>query len=682
MKATETNLIRFLQQQDTQFIIPVYQRNYDWTRSQCEQLLDDILQVGSNKHLSSHFIGSIVYIHDDVYSTATPRLLTVIDGQQRLTTITLIWIVLYREAKAHNNDKLLNEIYKKYLVNEFLEDDEKLKLRPTVNNDKALKYLLRDDEAEEFHEYSRLIENFIYFKSRINAGNFEVVMNGIAKLMFVEISLEREKDDPQRIFESLNSTGLDLSQADLIRNYILMGLEYSHQNKIYEKYWYHIEILATEDETNRSKVSDFIRDFLTLKFREIPNKNKVYQEFKSRFQFDDFESLETVMGELKKFVQYYNKLINPDKENDREIREQVRLINKLEINVSYPFILEVYDDYANNLIEKKILIKTLELIQSFVWRRFIVGLPTNALNKIFMRLYEDVDSADYLTSIYKSLLRKKSSQRFPNDDETIRDLKFKDVYGIQAKNKTYFLERLENYDNREPVQIEDNPDITIEHIFPRNPDPQWKIDLGEEEYNEIKENYLNTIGNLTLSGNNGVLGNKPFIEKRDLPDKGYGDSRLFLNKHLSSLQKWDIEEINKRFEIIVERFKKIWQYPEVTIDENGKYEEINVFEEEDPTGKTIDYIIFFDQKAEVASYNELYHKVISFLFETQPETFFTTDLGNKLKLSKSGEMHRNPLKITETYYIEANLSARDILKRIQHALSTFKLFDDLYIKFK
>ncbi|TVL98858.1 MAG: hypothetical protein CV087_20245, partial [Candidatus Brocadia sp. WS118] len=472
MKATETSLIRFLQQQDTQFIIPVYQRNYDWSHSHCKQLLDDILQVGHSDKILSHFIGSIVYIHDDVYSTANPNLLTIIDGQQRLTTITLLWIAIYKIAKELKNEKLLNEIYKKYLVNEFLEDDEKLKLRPTVNNDKALRYLLRNDEYNDYNEFSRLIENFNYFRSRVTSENISVVIQGLSKLMFVEISLERGKDDPQRIFESLNSTGLELSQADLIRNYILMGLKYSHQNKIYENYWRHIETLATENEINKSRVSDFLRDYLTLKFREIPNKNKVYQEFKRRYRFDDFETLETVLADIKKYAYCYNKLINPENEDNKEIRAQIKLINKLEINVSYPFILEVYNDYQNKSIDKETMVSVLEIIQSFVWRRFIIGLPPNALNKIFMRLYEDINPSNYLTSIYSSLLRKKSSYRFPTDEEVIRELKFKDVYGIQSKNRTYFLERLENFDNTEPVLIEDNHDITIEHIFPRNPDPQ------------------------------------------------------------------------------------------------------------------------------------------------------------------------------------------------------------------
>jgi hypothetical protein len=219
---------------------------------------------------------------------------------------------------------------------------------------------------------------------------------------------------------------------------------------------------------------------------------------------------------IKTLVKHYNKLINPKKETDKEIRLQLEYINRLEINVAYPFLMKVYDDYTNSLIDKSTFIKVLDLIQTFTWRRFIVGLPTNALNKIFMSLYDKVEPSNYLYSIQKSLLQRTGVQRFPKNAEVIDALKVKDVYNIKSKNRTYLLERLENFENKEPVIIDGNTDITIEHIFPQNPDPKWKIELGTDDYNYIKENYLNSIGNLTLSGNNGKLGNKSFIDKRDL----------------------------------------------------------------------------------------------------------------------------------------------------------------------
>lgn len=683
MKANETKVEDFLSSNKTQFVIPVYQRNYDWSMSQCKQLLDDILEVGTNDIMNAHFIGSIVYVHDDVYTSSRIKELTIIDGQQRLTTLTLIYLTLYRLAIEIEDKGLEAEISETYLTNKFAPEEEKLKLRPTENNDKAIKYLLRSDKDEEFSDFSKVIDNFNYFKSRITEENLEFVLKGLAKLMFVEISLDREKDDPQRIFESLNSTGLELSQADLIRNYILMGLYHKEQNKIYNNYWEIIEKLAKDETLNTSRVSDFIRDYLTLVNNKIPNKNKVYLEFKAKFPTTDLHELEANLSPIKSLAKFYNKLLNPKNELDKEIRLQLEYIDRLEINVAYPFLMKVYEDYSENIIDKETFIGVLDFIQSFVWRRFIVGLPTNALNKIFMTLYEKVDKSDYLLSLQRWLLKRVGSQRFPRDKEVIENLKLKDVYNIKFKNRTYLLERLENFENKEPVIIENNSDITIEHIFPQNPDPKWKIDLGADEYNLIKETYLNTIANLTLSGNNGKLGNKPFIFKRDLENSGFKDSRLWLNKYLSTAQKWDKIEIEKRFEILAERFLKIWKIPGVELEEREENDEVNIFEAEDPRHKKLEYAIFFDQKIEVTQVSKLYLEVFKQLFDLQAETFFTTDLAEKITLTKNPKegSPRQPLSINDTYFIEGNIDNVGKFEKIKYALTVFDFEDELAIKY-
>jgi uncharacterized protein with ParB-like and HNH nuclease domain len=683
MKANETKVEDFLSSNKTQFVIPVYQRNYDWSTSQCKQLLDDILEVGTSKRTNAHFIGSVVYVHDDVYTSSRIKELTVIDGQQRLTTLTLIYLTLYRLAIEMNDKGLEAEISETYLTNKFAPEEEKLKLRPTENNDKAIKYLLRSDSNEEFNDFSKVIDNFNYFKSRITAENIEYVLKGLSKLMFVEISLDREKDDPQRIFESLNSTGLELSQADLIRNYILMGLNRKSQNKIYNNYWEIIEKLAKDESLNTSKVSDFIRDYLTLVNNKIPNKNKVYLEFKAKFPTSDLEELENNLLPIKSLVKYYNKLLNPKNESDREIRTQLEYINRLEVNVAFPFLMKVYEDYSENIIDKQTFIKVLDFIQSFAWRRFILGLPTNALNKIFMTLYEKIDKDNYLISLQKWLLKRPGSQRFPKNNELIESLKLKDVYNVKSKNRTYLLERLENFENKEPVKIEGNTDITIEHIFPQNPDPKWKVDLGTDEYNFIKETYLNTIGNLTLSGNNGKLGNKNFSYKRDLENAGYKDSRLWLNKYLSIAEKWDKAEIERRFDLLAERFLKIWEYPAIDLDDRDENNEVNIFEAEDPKHKKLEYAIFYDQKIEVTQVAKLYVEVFKQLFDLQPETFFTTDLAEKITLTKNPKEGnpRQAVQINDTYFIEGNIDNIGKFEKIKHALTIFDSEDELTIKY-
>lgn len=683
MKASESKVDDFLSSNKTQFVIPVYQRNYDWSIGQCKLLLDNTLEVGANKKMNAHFIGSIVYVHDDVYTASRLKELTIIDGQQRVTTLTLIYLVLHRLAKELKDEKLVNEISETYLINKFAPEEEKLKLRPTDNNDKALKYLLRGDLNEEYTAFSKLIDNFNYFKGRITEENYKLVLTGLSKLMFVEISLDRERDDPQRIFESLNSTGLELSQADLIRNYILMGLKRKDQNKIYQNYWEVIENLAKDEMLNVSRVSDFIRDYLTVENKNIPNKSKVYVEFKSKYPTSTLEDLESKLAGIKSFGRHYNKLVNPKNEPDKEIRLHLEFINRLEINVAYPLLMKVYDDYSNSVIDRATFLKVLDTIQSFTWRRFIVGLPTNALNKIFMNLYDKVERANYLYSIQKTLLQRSGVQRFPKNEETIDALKVKDVYNIKAKNRTYLFERLENYENREPVMIDGNTDITIEHIFPQNPDAKWKTELGNDEYTFIKENYLNIIGNLTLSGNNGKLGNKSFLEKRDRENVGYKDSRLWLNKYLSIAEKWDKAEIERRFGLIAERFLKIWVFPNITFAEDTGNSEVNIFEAEEPKFKKLEYAIFLDQKLEIREVTKLYIEVFKQLFVLQPEAFFTSEIGPRIGLTKNPVEGnpRQPIAINDTYFIEGNLDNIGKFDRIKHALTLLNLEDELTIKY-
>lgn len=679
MKANETKITQFLEQNKTQFIIPVYQRNYDWSIPQCQLLLNDILEVGKNDNINAHFIGSIVFIHDNLYTSTTIKELTIIDGQQRLTTLTLIYLTIYQLAKKIHRDDLENEIINTYIINQYVkEEKQKIKLQLTENNDRALRYLIRGDNQEEFTIYSKIIDNFNYFKKVISEYNYETILTGLEKLIFVEISLERGKDDPQRIFESLNSTGLDLSQADLIRNYILMDLKSEEQQRIYQDYWLIIENLARDEITNVSKVSDFIRDYLTLTHKNIPNKSKVYEEFKKKYSSKT--NLEEVLLNIKNLAKYYYKLINPNREIDSDIRKELEYINRMEINVAYPFLMKVYSDYDSQIIDRKTFIEILILIQSFVWRRFIIALSTNGLNKIFMSLYEKIDHNYYLLSLQKALIQKKGTQRFPQNQEVLDALKFKDMYNIKSKNRLYLLERLENYQNFEPVIIDSK--ITVEHIFPQNPDSQWLKKLGKEEYNEIKNNYLHTLANLTLSGVNAQLKNKYFLEKRDLPDYGYKKSSLSLNKYLAELDKWDRNEIEKRFNWLAKIFLEIWYYPDVKISENEQ-EEMNIFEADEPKGKKLEYAIFCDQKIEVKEITKLYTEIFTRLFNLKIEIFFHTELGEKILLKDEENKHllRQPFPVSNNFYIETNIDSNNKFEKIKYALTLFDLEEELMIKY-
>lgn len=678
MEAKLVSFSKFLKQTDTRFIIPVYQRNYDWTETQCRQLFEDIIKVGSNDKMISHFIGSIVFIQDSVYSSGGITELTIIDGQQRLTTLSLLLLALSQKIKESGDDKTAHKILKDFIINEDF-DQEKLKLRPIKKDDLALKFIIENDIHSSFNDYSRIIENFNYFKNKINNTNIDILRTGIEKLVFVEVSLERGKDDPQRIFESLNSTGLDLSQADLIRNYVLMDLSADKQSKIYEKYWLPIEQFTTDSNSKQPKLSEFIRDYLSFKFREIPNKNKVFEQFKLRYDLTTSDN-ETILADLKIYAKYYDRLINPENESIKSVADRIKQINKLEINVSYPFLLEVYHDFSSQIIDLQTFINVLDLIQSFVWRRFICNLPTNALNKIFVRLYQEIDKMAYLKSLEISLVKKRGQQRFPKDDEVEAELKIKDFYNIQSKNRRYFLEQLENYDNQEPVMIEGNNDITIEHILPQNPSTDWYKNSSKTEIERLKDKYLHTIANLTLSGNNSELSNKTFLNKRDA-DKGYKNSRLFLNKYLANIDDWNEQTILERLKIITERTLKIWYYPDIQIDDEE--DEMNIFEIEDATRKNIDYVIFSNQKlTNITYYTELLQKVATDLFELEPNLFFSTKLTDKLKLTQDKTLLGSPIPISSSYFIEGHGNANAILKRLRTILEAFEMEDELTIKFK
>ena len=681
MKANELQINNFLQTPTVQFVIPVYQRNYDWTPHQCADLLNDIISVEQNNR-GTHFIGSIVFIHEGTYSTSEVKELVIIDGQQRLTTINILYVALYRFAKEKNMSQQAEMLYNMFLTNQYVQhESSKLKLKQTDNNAIAFKAILNGTE-NELEKYSNVKENYSYFKTQITEENLTTILNGLKRLIFVEISLERDKDDPQRIFESLNSTGLDLSQSDLIRNFILMDLEPKEQNKIYDQIWNPIEENARDLVRQKSMVSDYIRDYLTLKTKRIPNKGKVYEEFKKLYINKKDDSFQQELETIKALSVHYRKFINPQVITDTILRRELEYISRLEINVAFPFLLQVFEDCENSIIDQPTLIKILKLIQSFTWRRFIVGLPTNALNKIFMTLYSEIDHEDYFETLCVALLKKKGSGKFPNDQELRSSLLDKDLYNTQSKNRSYFFELLENHNNREYVNTT-NELITIEHIFPRNPDDKWLNDLSTDEYNTFKEFKLNTIANLTLSGNNGALSNLAFINKRDMntngKEQGYAYSRLWLNDYLKKQDCWNIEKYNERFEIIYDRFLQIWQLPNVTLPLIEADSEQNIFDAEPPINKKLEYFIFEDTKVEESAVAQMYFYVLRALYEKNTELLLENS--QIIKATKNQSDFRAPQELINGYFIEANIDSNTKFSHLKKMLSVFELEDELIIKY-
>ena len=681
MKANELQINNFLQAPNVQFVIPVYQRNYDWKNVECRELLNDIISVETEDR-GTHFIGSIVFVHEGTYSTSEVKELVIIDGQQRLTTINILYVALYRFAKESNRTQDSERLYNMFLTNQYVQNESsKLKLKQTDVNFFAFKSIMLGTE-KEYTTYSNVTENYNFFRSCLNEENFETILKGLNRLIFVEISLERDKDDPQRIFESLNSTGLDLSQSDLIRNFILMDLPPKDQNRIYDTIWNPIEENARDIVKQNSLVSDFIRDYLTLRNKKIPNKNKVYAEFKSLYPDKKDDGYNQELENIKSLSIHYKKLINPSIVSDTSIRRELEYINRLEINVAYPFLLQVFEDAENGIIDKDDLIKILKLIQSYAWRRFIVGLPTNALNKIFMSLYAEVDTEEYYESIAKVLLKKKGSAKFPTNEDLKTALKDKDLYNTQPKNRNYMFEMLENYNNREYVNT-NNELITIEHIFPRNPNDEWQIDLSSDEYFLFKEKHLNTIGNLSLSGNNGALCNKSFLDKKEMNkdgnEQGYNFSRLWLNNYLKTLNTWDISKFEERLNIIYDRFLKIWEYPNVIIVENDDTEEQNIFDAESPRNKKLEYYIFENTRIEEDTIARMYIKIIQNLYEKNSQLLVSNQ--DVFKITRNSADFRTPYEVINGWYVETNMDSNNKFINLKKVLTLFEMEDELFVKY-
>ncbi len=681
MKANELQINNFLQAPNVQFVIPVYQRNYDWTNTECKDLLNDIISVETEDR-GTHFIGSIVFVHEGTYSTSEVKELVIIDGQQRLTTINILYVALYRFAKENNKSQDAERLYNMFLTNQYVKDESsKLKLKQTDANSIAFKSILLGTDTQSI-AFSNVTENYNYFRSTINEENFELILRGLNRLIFVEISLERDKDDPQRIFESLNSTGLDLSQSDLIRNFILMDLPPKDQNRIFETIWNPIEENAKDLVKQSSLVSDYLRDYLTLRNKKIPNKNKVYVEFKSLYVNKKDEAYQQELENIKSLSIHYKKFVNPTTVSDVNIKRELEYINRLEINVAYPFLLQVFEDTENGLLAKDELIKVLKLIQSYAWRRFIVGLPTSSLNKIFMTLYSEVDTEEYYDSIARALIKKKGSAKFPSNEDLKTALKDKDLYNTQPKNRNYLFEMLENFNNREYVNTS-NEQITIEHIFPRNPNESWNTDLSSEEYFLFKEKYLNTIGNLTLSGNNGALSNKSFLAKKEMNidgnEQGYLFSRLWLNSYLKNLSNWDVSKYEERLQIIYERFLKIWAFPDIEIDDIDESEEQNIFDADIPTFKKLEYFIFQNTKVDEDKIAQMYFYVVRNLYEKNSQLLVSNQ--SVLKTTRNSSDFRTAQEVINGWYIESNIDSNTKFAILKKLLSLFEMEDELSIKY-
>jgi uncharacterized protein with ParB-like and HNH nuclease domain/predicted transport protein len=575
VKATEAKLLDFLKK-SPQFVIPIYQRTYSWTEKECRQLWTDILRTGGNDALSAHFVGSIVYIEKGLSNLTSQEPMLVIDGQQRLTTLTLLLAALIKVLEKLPEDRQQpiegfspRKLRNYYLLNPDEDGEKRFKLLLT-QTDKTSLIAVVDNGVQPKEPSLRVTRNFELFQQLLDESkdDLRTICQGLAKLVVVDIALNRSQDNPQLIFESMNSTGRELSQADLIRNFILMGLEPQIQTRLYEQYWRPMEVDFGQEEYSEH-FDAFMRHYLTVKSGEIPRLDEVYDAFKILARATDTKQagVEALVKEVRDFARYFCAMAL-GAETDPELKLAFNDLRELKVDVAYPFLLELYQDFTHGILPKPDFLAAVRLVESYVFRRAICEIPTNSMNKTFGTFTKVVKKDNYLEGIQAHFLSLPSYRRFPGDEEFQRDIQTRDLY--KFRSRSYWLRRMENHGRKERVSVEE---YTIEHILPQNENlpPAWKAALGPE-WERIQQTWLHTLGNLTLTGYNSEYSDRPFPEKRDLAG-GFKESPLKLNAGLGAVSQWDETAIKSRAQSLSNSALKVWEAPRLSAEILARHRE-------------------------------------------------------------------------------------------------------------
>ena len=576
MKGYAKPLHEFISGQQIQFVIPVYQRNYDWLIDNCDQLFSDLTKLSrSDRH--SHFFGSIV-----TSSAGSGFNRFVIDGQQRLTTISLL---LLAGIKAVNdgtleikNEYRKEEAYDLFLNAKYCNSERKIKLVPIENDRIAYDEIFNEEDS--FDEDSKVTRNYRHFYDLLTkkpqALSFDQLLDAIERLQIISIELDSD-DDAQLIFESLNSTGLALTEADKIRNYLLMSLTPEEQQVCFKNYWQKIE-QATENQPTK-----FLRDYLTIQqqLQRPVRQSNIYYEWKKYMDGHDRKE------ELVKMLEYahYYQQVTEAKLSTAKLSEKMRHICNIETDVTNVFFIQFLKyASANNLSEDEIL-KVIDLVENYLARRIVCNMPGNALTQVFCALHKDVvksieeySSANvklgnsYSDILVYHIMRRDGNYQLPRDMQFVESIKTRDAYHMLKPFQIFLFERLENSVHGEYNDVATDmkkKDATIEHIMPQTLNGDWKAMLGDN-FEEIQDKYLHTFANLTLTGINSELSNKAFEIKRDGKKigneiyPGYKNSKYRLTKNVTLCDKWTETELQNRCNEIVATFLRLYPLPQTT----------------------------------------------------------------------------------------------------------------------
>ena len=614
MKGSEERLIRYMEGSKKRFVIPVYQRNYDWKTEHYKQLYDDLIKV-VRQNRRSHFFGSLVSVYN---ANSRQDEFLIIDGQQRLTTISLLYLAMYNLMQKSiiipRDPNLGQQIYEIYLADKWQPEDTRIKLKPIKNDQKALEHLFSD--TDEHIADSNLTINYNYFYDRIQKAEIGIddLASAIDRLEVINIVLD-EHDNPQLIFESLNSTGLDLSEGDKIRNYILMGLPPAQQERFYEKYWNKIEVCTEYD------VSAFVRDYLSVKQQATPAIKNVYFVFKDYVEKPDAPSTEDLLIDLLSYAKKYEYLIKANSPWAKA-NQYIYRLNRLKTTVTRPFFMEVLRLKEEGRLSETELGEAFGIIENYLFRRSICDVPTNALNKIFLLLHKDImrlDGTDenYIEKLKCVLLNKQESGRFPDDEEFSEALLTKNIYGMRGESKGYLFERLENAGTLETKDVwahMDNGDYSVEHILPQHLTPSWTDALGDD-YERVHHDWLHRLANLTLTAYNPKYSNRPFDEKRDM-ENGFKQSGLRLNQWIWQQDKWGETELEERNAMLLTQALKIWPPIESNYEPPQKqFDTVTLEDDVNFTNKTISRFAFMGNEQTVESWTDMYQQVLTQLHD-------------------------------------------------------------------
>lgn len=682
MKGSECRLIEYMDGSKKRFIIPVYQRNYDWKTENCKQLYDDLVKVVKN-HRNSHFFGSLVSVYE---SSGRNTEFLVIDGQQRLTTVSLLLLAMYnlisKELVVVEEKTLANQIYEDFLVDKYQPKETRIKLKPVKNDREAFDKLFNSED--EYIRDSNLTTNYNYFYDRIKKQEVTVdeLFDAICKLEIINITLSND-DNPQLIFESLNSTGLDLSEGDKIRNFILMGLPANVQNEYYDKYWNKIEICTKYD------VSSFIRDYLSIKQQAIPSQKKVYINFKEFVEYTKIETKE-LLKDMLAYAKRYQVLLNGNSV-DKILNACIYRLNRLETTVTRPFFLEVlrlFDENKLNIDDVSDIFITTE---NYLFRRNICDLPTNALNKIFLMLHREIirydgTDNDYVSKFKYTLLSKKDRARFPNDDEFARDFTERQIYLMNSKNKIYILERIENFGTVEDKDIYghcDDGTYSIEHIMPQHLTPLWQKELGEN-YELIHEEWLHRIANLTLTAYNSKYSNSSFVEKKNMQN-GFLDSGIRMNTYIAQKDKWTLAELKDRSDYLKNKALQIWSAPITDyLPAEKQMDSVTLGEDISLSGRQIVRFSFKKAEQPVTSWVDMYERVVKLLHADEKSVLNHLaaqkgDYDLSVYFSDNKNTLRSALEIDENIYTEKNTSTDMKLSILRRLVKLYDVDPDDFV---